>query len=84
MKLSQYFSLSVMAFLLIGCESTPSSPPRPMTQLESCLQEVKDQHWSCLVSALAPSGSFRFDPAQKNICEDRKMKLEDRCHARFK
>jgi hypothetical protein len=76
--------LLAVPFLLGGCESTPSAPSKTVTPLDSCLQEVKDRHWNCIVGALAPSGNFRFDPVQKNICEDRKMQQEDRCRARFK
>lgn len=66
---------------LLGCESAPS---KPLTQLESCLEDAKRANYRCTVNALLPGSGLRADPNQKNICDDRQMQQEDRCHARFK
>lgn len=66
---------------LLGCETAPS---RPQTEIESCLHEANRQHYRCTVNALQPGAGLRVDPKLQNICDDRKIMQEDRCHARFK
>lgn len=71
------------AVLVSACETQPS---RPMTQLESCLSDAKDNKRYCALSAAGSGRTIGDATSQKNsqVCQDRYLSQEDRCYARFK
>jgi len=78
----RFFVLFLCILVIASCKTRNRVP---LTPLQSCLEEVRKDHRSCVL--LAPQGGntgFSIDQKSLQICKDRKYKYEDRCYKRFR
>jgi hypothetical protein len=68
--------------LVTACETQPS---RPLSPLESCLDDARSNKRTCALSAAGSGRTIGDATSQRNsqICQDRYLSQEDRCYARF-
>jgi len=78
----RFFVLFLCVLLIASCKTRNRVP---LTPLNSCLQEVRNDYRSCILMSYGGTtslGSPVIQPRQQ-ICKDRKYKYEDRCYKRF-
>ena len=79
-----FLFIILFSFSLYGCKTSKNR--LPLTPLESCLEEVKRDHRTCVLGSFGGVSSIGNPIVQKRIqiCKDRKYKYEDRCYNRFR
>ena len=79
----RFFVLFLCVLLVASCNTRNRVP---LTPLESCLKEVRNDYTSCMLMSYGGTTSIGSPVVQQRqqICKDRKYKYEERCYERFK